>query len=965
MGKMEFLKSQLADPKFSFLLFITPEIGKSLDDFLNKLSQIFNFKPVKVTDNYLKNIITTDLLEPLLELVTPTLALELNSAKKRGYLDSSNSQQSYNLFIEQLSEQNNKLQLFKKYPLLLNKIEIIFNNFLTANLDFFEKLTRDSDEITKEFFHNQDLVLDDVFSAGDSHCYGQSTKIIKFVSAVDNNQPYKIIYKPHSLELDLAVHRFYDWLNSKTDVKLLTYRILSKKNYGWCEFVKYASCDNTEQLKEYYRKLGGLLTISYVLSGHDIHCENVIASGSDPVIIDNECFLSPIIIKDVKQKIRPLVSNSMILPQQITSKDKKSSYDVSAMGPNTAIDKTINTKVWGNYGIDDVRMIEQEISSPKYNNMPLLNNSEINIADYYQDFISGFEYFYHLFLANKDELLSANSPLDFFKNSLHPEKPKVISRVLFKTTPDYYLVLKNSYHPRLLFNKQEHDKYLNNNLNFNKNLSDSLLKAEIHSINNNDIPYFYCRSDEAEVYSDQGVLLDIEIIPGLDVARAVIRNLSIKDLKLQRVIINNKLKYSGNTKTILANSYFKNDDKKLTIDQYSIIDKIKQIINHLNDTAIDDGYLIKWPTLILETVDNSFQSGFSGADLYDGILGQILMNLSAGQLIDGCYYKIADDYLASYQDYILRAKANNNIGSFSIGGYGEIGGGIFVLSQMLKDNYFNNKIHDLNNIINILLGLGIGKIKNDQIFDLVGGCSGYLLQLLNLKKKLFTDGINKNLLDNSISLCVEHLLNNYIKDFQSLDYLISFSHGTLGVSYALSKYYESMLDKNKHKKILNWLKQVSKYEHDKLINIQPTDWLSTNAANNHRWHCNNSWCHGTVGIGLAKLYQYGLFDKSLYAKDIKFALENTKPENYSQNNIGLCHGYLGTSELFLQAYQNNLISKSDYDFNRDEILLNVFDVLDSRDSHHYDFSGLMVGQAGVAYQLLRLAYPDRVASVLF
>jgi lantibiotic modifying enzyme len=68
--------------------------------------------------------------------------------------------------------------------------------------------------------------------------------------------------------------------------KLLLLRVLVRKNYCWMEYAKASPCANTAAARRFYKRLGGLIAMSYLLKAVDCHRENLIASGEHPVLVD-------------------------------------------------------------------------------------------------------------------------------------------------------------------------------------------------------------------------------------------------------------------------------------------------------------------------------------------------------------------------------------------------------------------------------------------------------------------------------------------------------------------------------------------------------------------------------------------------------------------------------------------------------------------------------------------------------
>src|SRR5262249_18361861 len=64
-------------------------------------------------------------------------------------------------------------------------------------------------------------------------------------------------------------------------------------DYGWGEFVTHRFAAGNEELLSFYRGIGHLLALMRLLSGSDLHAENVIAHGGNPVGVGCETLFTP------------------------------------------------------------------------------------------------------------------------------------------------------------------------------------------------------------------------------------------------------------------------------------------------------------------------------------------------------------------------------------------------------------------------------------------------------------------------------------------------------------------------------------------------------------------------------------------------------------------------------------------------------------------------------------------------
>jgi len=897
---------------------------------------------LRLSNVLLSQIVFDDMCKSLLRLCINVCGLELNSAKQRGYLKGETSSERFDHFASELLKNENRQGILDKYPLLKQKSQFIITHFIHSTEEFFTQLDRDYEALTNTFFSNDKLiVLNNVNSAGDKHNKGRSTKILSFKTQDD--QTKKCIYKPHSLNSDLAFKSFIQWVSNHSTLQFHTYKIIDRQTYGWCEFVTYDACDNHEQLKKYYERLGGLLAITYLLSGHDLHLENIIAHGEYPVIIDHECFCRPLVSfkKNKILKVRPLVNGSLILPHKLGVTEKYQGFDLSAFSGTSNQEAPQKVSKWTEIGTDNMVVKKVKAHSFGGENIPQINSQDAKFLNYINNFKDGFESLYKFFCSHRNLLLSDDSPIQAF------EKSEI--RVLFRSTDTYGQIIKNSYHPKLLYSKDEHDKYILDNLK-NTNIRQiplETLAEEIHSIFCTDVPYFYTQANSHKIYCNTKIQEKVYVLKsGIDVVKETISLMGRKDLLLQKQLVDNAFRCIKNEFALPQHILTEKVD--YFYQPNNLIELASKYINHIDQLIIDTGENYRWPTLTFK--GDYICESFTQNDLYSGILGCLLLYLQAGIYIDKKYHLFAQNLLNQYIKHLDEDKYKDD----NIGAYSSIGGGLFALIESYK--ILNNK--NILKYIEQLIALGKDKVESDKIFDIIGGSAGFLLQLLKLTKHLSD---NQNLED-TIRLCVQHLLQKYIPQDEKGNYLfdktnplIGYAHGTAGVGHALVEYYKYSKDNS----VLPWLKQALAYEKRLTVNLGDSVWMDPKGEDKYRWRMNSSWCHGTVGIGLSKIFLNRILPNQNVSESIDFALKNTTVERLLKSKRNICHGYIGGSELYIQAYNNNLISKEEYSNNINKIVSTT-----QQNESEYSHLNLMLGEVGTAYQLLRIAHPNHVPSVL-
>src|SRR4029079_5599646 len=126
------------------------------------------------------------------------------------------------------------------------------------------------------------------FAAGDSHRGGLTVTKIR-------GEGWRLVYKPRSLAIDSALRGFVAELGNDhgSVLNVRVPEVIDCGDYGWAEFVTHRFTTGNEELLTFYRGIGHLLALMRLLSGSDLHAENMIAEGGTPVVVDCETLFTP------------------------------------------------------------------------------------------------------------------------------------------------------------------------------------------------------------------------------------------------------------------------------------------------------------------------------------------------------------------------------------------------------------------------------------------------------------------------------------------------------------------------------------------------------------------------------------------------------------------------------------------------------------------------------------------------
>lgn len=215
--------------------------------------------------------------------------------------------------------------------------------------------------------------------------------------------------------------------------------------------------------------------------------------------------------------------------------------------------------------------------------------------------------------------------------------------------------------------------------------------------------------------------------------------------------------------------------------------------------------------------------------------------------------------------------------------------------------------------------------------------------------------------------------------------LAGLSHGASGVALCfleLAYYFDNpdMLDialktfeyeKSRYDPDVNrWMDVRFNFFQDYVIEEHKDEMKSGNSEYTYTGMGTNHWCHGGVGIGLARIRALRLINTRFLKTDLKNAIDSmlddwNKRENWI--NFCLCHGAAGKGELLIEYYKytgeekwyNHAVKFAEYGLERTK---------SSKGSWAWsnipkDYT-MMVGGAGVGSFFLRLAAPDEYDSIL-
>lgn len=378
-------------------------------------------------------------------------------------------------------------------------------------------------------------------------------------------------------------------------------------------------------------------------------------------------------------------------------------------------------------------------------------------------------------------------------------------------------------------------------------------------------------------------------------------------------------------------------------------------------TWIGLGYLPKAGRLQLQPLGNGLYDGVCGVALFLAALAKITGDAGFRDLALSALQPLRKSLQDKHPNTQRRITKQMGIG----GGIG-LGSIIYTLvrvSQFLDEPELLDIASRGASLINQ------ESIASDRQFDTIGGAAGAILGLLTLYQAKADPAV----LEQAQALGY-HLLINRVKSnsgfraWATLEGKLAtrFSHGAAGIAYALLRLYKT----TQEPVFLEAAEEAIAYERSVFC---PTagNWpdVSSIALGGGKLSFMTTWCHGAPGIGLARLGGLTILDTAEIQQEIAVAL-NTTQQFGLQAIDHLCCGNLDRIEVLLVAAQK--LSHSDLCETAQKQAARVVArvkqtgafCLSSEVAGDVYNPGFFQGTTGIGYELLRLAYPNSLPSVL-
>lgn len=916
----------------------------------NKFYQEHPSLSKKVDWDQLQSSILYNLIEALTNIGARTITLELYIAKQLKELTGNTPEERFESFVRTKLLDFDALEfIYKEYPVLSRILMIRTNYYVNAITEALIRFEEDWDQI------NQSLKLDALslksiaVGLGDSHQQGRSVMRFKF----EKNK--EILYKPKPLTVAIYFHELLDWINKKGFTpKLKGHNILNRQDYVWEECIQHRECKAQDQIENYYKRLGGYLAILNAVNGTDFHHENIVADGEFPTLIDLETIFhhpAKLNIKtaeiEAKYKIINSVLGTALLPHLYFKNAEGYGIDISGVSVQNQEELPIPLLRPENEGTDEMRFVRKKVMADiNDNNVPKLNGKVIGASSHVDSIIEGYQHAAQIIFNNKSELLHEDGPIAKFKDTE--------IRIVVRPTQYYGNFLLEKYHPDYMRDCVELEKLLDR-LWFTV-LDTRQIPFEKQDLFNGDIPIFTTKPGSRDLFASSGEKIENYFDqPSYEIVVERIKNLTLDSIEEQSKWIEASLSCNIKEKVIVKEAtYLKEELKEIKTDIF--IEEAKNIGYRLKEQVIHGSYNdATWVGLGMNyhnqwqvtALDSGLYNGLSGIAMFLGYLGKV-----SGE---EDFNRLAMQTMESILQQPIQEK------SFASAFYGQASH-LYILSHFdaLYGENQKWKLYIQNSLNNIEKN-----VKNDQFYDLLGGSAGIIQVLLNIHEQF-----NNEQALNIAQKYGDHLIENKIvtergigwSDPSSQIMLGGLSHGTSGIAWSLLRLHKQ----TSKQKYFETALEAIRYDRS-LYNSKNCNWADLRCSQHKSSEFSAAWCHGATGIGLSRLLYLPYIKDTLLQQEIETAVSTTVDVGMGRSH-SLCHGDLGNSELFHVA--GNVLGRPEWNRMAHAVGMNAIKEKQEIGKYktgvgrHIEIPGLFMGLSGIGYQLLRLAKPNQVPSVL-
>jgi type 2 lantibiotic biosynthesis protein LanM len=349
---------------------------------------------------------TARLPRNLARIAVRTFVAEMRAAEAGGRLDGADDRERFADFLRRLCAPAGLANILTRYPVLARLLATAVISAADAGAELLARLASDRAALVGSLLHDVDpgpvVAIEPGY--GDSHRRGRSVTLVRFADR------RTVVYKPRGLGSYAEFSQVIGWLNQRLGADALsTARILARPGYGWMEFIQDRPLKRQGDAANFYRRAGALLAALHALYGTDMHCENIIARGTQPVPIDAETILHPdlpladnlTVADPAAHALAASVRRTGMLPYFTAGENGL--VDQSGLGGDPEAPCPEADLDWDPPASASTRLVLRRATFPGACNRLRVGGRVTEPADYREDILAGFRLGYDAITSRRDD----------------------------------------------------------------------------------------------------------------------------------------------------------------------------------------------------------------------------------------------------------------------------------------------------------------------------------------------------------------------------------------------------------------------------------------------------------------------------------------------------------------------------------------------------------------------------------
>lgn len=807
------------------------------------------------------------------------LLLELHAAQLGGQLQATGERERFEAFMALACRPAFLDHLTARYPALRPRLQRTLDQHAEALALLVGRLVADRPRLRALTGGPEGALRALRLGEGDVHNRGQAVAQAVFEGG-------SAMYKPRPLEIDLALEGFLARVLGDAPDRIRVPAALACGDYGWTEFVAHRYCESEAELAAFYRNIGHWLAAMRLLGGTDLHHENIVAAGPVPVAVDVESLFAPDIavapggLGEAMDEATRLITSSVLRTGLVPFRAPMlglHGVDISAAGALPGEQPKIRVPLIAGAGTASARMRVADVDLPAARNHPC---PRPDISQHWNHVVEGFAD-----LTGRLQALDRDGGL---RPLLEPFAGCVARRIR-RPTQAYSEVMRMLWHPASLHDEPPALARARDILRRNAEVlpvapgDPQVIAAEVEDMRHGDIPVFAERLAPADV---DGVL------DGWRGMRLEMEELTIRGALVTAYLNGRLADRQGAPRDILARHPHARDfDARRRRLAAATVEKLLRLSVRGGDGTRT------WISPVLGPEGWTMRT--LQADLYIGLGGIAValagyrheLRLGRADPVEGLDAAIAGTIRVA--DALETQEPIDAVGGF-------IGLGSQVLTWLTLHG-LDGEPEMLERARRSAAAMARRGFPAEGNLDLLEGVSGAIVPLLQLAE---ADGDARWLdLAAQAGRCLEAtaIVDDGGARWPSAIFhrpLGGFAHGATGSGWALARLALSAAGSADDRARWSALAGRAFAFEDALYDHEAQDWIDVRKPGTGDFP--DTWCHGSVGIGLAACDLYARTGDGRHLDTLRRAVRAAERRGWGISHT-LCHGDLSLWELFARA----------------------------------------------------------------